>query len=172
MKIYVSRKDETIKAKLLEYNEKFNTYMMEFITGDRKGKTTSFSASTMKRWWKVVDDSEEVITKEVVKKAKTTKSTDDILDMVEEILKNLSIEFKRSSRCINVYSNGVKLASIYRRVARVRIYMKVSLFTKLDVDSAIFKSSIINDEINFYIDEDNIDFLLENLNTISKECKH
>ena len=168
MKIYVSRKDETVKAKLVEYNERFKTYMVEFITGNRKGKTTSFSSSTIKRWWKVVDDSEEVTTKEVVKKSRSTKSTGDILDMVDEILKNLSIEFKRSSRCINVYSNGVKLASIYRRVARVRIYMKVSLFTKLGVDDAIFKPSIIGDEINFYIDEDNIDFLLENINTISK----
>lgn len=61
MKIYVSRKDETVKAKLVEYNEKFKTYMVEFITGDRTGKTTSFSASTIKRWWKETESSEEQI---------------------------------------------------------------------------------------------------------------
>lgn len=61
MKIYVSRKDETVKAKLVEYNEKFKTYMVEFITGDRIGKTTSFSASTIKRWWKETESSEEQI---------------------------------------------------------------------------------------------------------------
>ena len=59
MKIYVSRKDKTVKVKLVEYNERFKTYMVEFITGDRTGKTTSFSASTIKRWWKLVEEVQE-----------------------------------------------------------------------------------------------------------------
>ncbi len=49
MTVYVSRRNETVKAKLIKYEEKFKTYLVEYLTGEHKGKTASFSSSTMKR---------------------------------------------------------------------------------------------------------------------------
>ena len=78
MTVYVSRRDETVKVKLIKYEEKFKTYLVEYITGEHKGKTTSFSSSTMKRWWKKIEDD---TTKDDVEEApialNTKKETSD-----------------------------------------------------------------------------------------------
>lgn len=55
MKIYVSRRDENVTAKLDESYSNEQTVMLEYLTGDKVGKTTSITHSTLKRWWKVVE---------------------------------------------------------------------------------------------------------------------
>ena len=157
MKVYESRKDKAIKAKLIEYNAKFNTYMVEFITGDRKGKTTSFSASTMKRWWKEIKDSDvdNNIDTELPKPAY------DILDNIESMLKNFNVEIKRSTRYISIYSKGERLATIYKRVRRVRIYMKIKAFNILDIEDYINSPTININDIDFYVEEFNIDTVIK-----------
>lgn len=35
---YTSKKDNTTLIKLVEFNEKFKTYTIEFLNGDKKGK--------------------------------------------------------------------------------------------------------------------------------------
>ena len=52
---YISKKDNTTLIKLLEFNEKFKTYTVEFLNGDKKGKQLSYCSSTIKRWWKKCD---------------------------------------------------------------------------------------------------------------------
>lgn len=157
MKIYESRKDTAIKAKLIEYNAKFNTYMVEFITGDRKGKTTSFSASTMKRWWKEIKDYDvdNNIDTELPKPAY------DILDNIESMLKNFNVEIKRSTRYISIYSKGERLATIYKRIRRVRIYMKTKAFNILDIEDYINRPNININDIDFYVEEFNIDTVIK-----------
>ena len=55
MKIYVSRRDENVTAKLDEAYTNKQTVMLEYLTGDKVGKTTSITHCTLKRWWKVVE---------------------------------------------------------------------------------------------------------------------
>lgn len=55
MRIYVSRRDENVTAKLDEAYSNEHTVMLEYLTGDKKGKTTSITHSTLKRWWKAVE---------------------------------------------------------------------------------------------------------------------
>lgn len=55
MKIYVSRKDENVTAELNEAYSNEHTVMLKYLTGDKAGKTTSITHSTLKRWWKVVE---------------------------------------------------------------------------------------------------------------------
>lgn len=55
MKIYVSRRDENVTAKLDETYSNEQTVILEYLTGDKIGKTTSITHSTLKRWWKAVE---------------------------------------------------------------------------------------------------------------------
>lgn len=59
MIIYISKKDNTTLIKLLEFNEKFKTYTVEFLNGDKKGKRLSYCSSTIKRWWKKCDEAND-----------------------------------------------------------------------------------------------------------------
>lgn len=140
MKIYVSRKDETVKAKLVEYNEKFNTYMVEFITGDRKGKTTSFSASTVKRWWKEIESSEEQIhsvesvttpdktPRRVGKKKTTCKHLQEPSEVKDSLLNtNFYTKYYANVNCIKIYRDeSLKKAvlEVYPRNKNVEVRTK------------------------------------------------
>lgn len=53
---YQSKKDETIFAKLGEFDDKYKTYQLEYLTGEKAGKTITVTEPTLKRWWKKVED--------------------------------------------------------------------------------------------------------------------
>ena len=54
---YQSKKDATIYAKLASKDEKFGTVILVYETGESVGKSISVTTSTLKRWWKKLDDS-------------------------------------------------------------------------------------------------------------------
>lgn len=61
---YQSKKDPEIIAAFDCENKKFNTTRLIYLTGDKKGKSFDVSNSTLKRWWKKVEN--DVETEEVV----------------------------------------------------------------------------------------------------------
>lgn len=54
--IYQSKKDPNVKVKILNKEEKYGTVLMEYISGEKKGTTTSITLATLHRWWTVVTD--------------------------------------------------------------------------------------------------------------------
>lgn len=58
--IYKSKKDETLTAKVVSTDEKCNTCILEYLSGDKVGKTIALTNSTLKRWWKKVDEPKTV----------------------------------------------------------------------------------------------------------------
>lgn len=53
---YQSKKDPTVTAILVSQNEKYHTVSMQYATGDDEGKNFDVSLSTLKRWWKKMND--------------------------------------------------------------------------------------------------------------------
>lgn len=60
MKVYVSKRNENVTAKIIKEDEKFKTVVIEYLTGDKAGQNNSITTSTLKRWWKEteVEDSQ------------------------------------------------------------------------------------------------------------------
>ena len=56
---YQSKKDTSIIASIEKTEEKYGTVLMKYLTGPDTGKTFSITNSTLKRWWKRVEDEEE-----------------------------------------------------------------------------------------------------------------
>ena len=59
MKLYESKKDSSVQAKLVQQNKKFGTVIIEYVTGDNVGKNISISEATLKRWWRNAGEVEE-----------------------------------------------------------------------------------------------------------------
>lgn len=53
---YQSKKNPTVTAILVSQNEKYHTVSMQYVTGDDEGKNFDVSLSTLKRWWKKMND--------------------------------------------------------------------------------------------------------------------
>ena len=48
MSIFVSKKDNKTKIKVVKEYKRASTFMVEFLNGDKKGSSTVYSSSTMK----------------------------------------------------------------------------------------------------------------------------
>ena len=53
---YQSKKDPTIFATVDSYDEKYKTTILVYETGENKGKSINVASTTLKRWWRKVED--------------------------------------------------------------------------------------------------------------------
>jgi hypothetical protein len=53
---YLSRRDKETRIKVDEQYSNENTVVAEYLNGDKQGKTVSITHSTLKRWWKKIDE--------------------------------------------------------------------------------------------------------------------
>ena len=53
---YLSKRDNVTKMKIDEKYSNDNTVMIEYLNGSKQGKTVPITHSTLKRWWKKVDE--------------------------------------------------------------------------------------------------------------------
>lgn len=54
--MYQSKKDSNVTAEVQSYDEKYKTVTMLLKTGPEAGKSLSITSSTLKRWWKQLDE--------------------------------------------------------------------------------------------------------------------
>lgn len=178
MTVYVSRRDETVKVKLIKYEEKFKTYLVEYLNGERKGKTTSFSSSTMKRWWKEIEEeaveeepvvlntnAETTDKKPVGKKEIEKKEVKNLLDTTESLLAG-RLTYKRNISMISLYISGDKkkrLAYVYKRKNSIRVYMPNKYYSLISdiIAKYIDRFSGDTNEISFYVKNEDIANVLD-----------
>ena len=62
MVVYISKKDETVKATMdPAYVREEGTVILDYITGPKAGKNVCISIATLKRWWRKSDEEVEVV---------------------------------------------------------------------------------------------------------------
>lgn len=63
MVVYISKKDETVKATMdpAYVREEEGTVILDYITGPKAGKNVCISIATLKRWWRKSDEEVEVV---------------------------------------------------------------------------------------------------------------
>lgn len=58
MKVFLSKKDNETKFELIQ--EQDGKCEVRFLNGSKKGETTTYTSGTIKRWWKEVEEVEEL----------------------------------------------------------------------------------------------------------------
>ena len=77
MVVYISKKDETVKATMdPAYVREEGTVILDYITGPKAGKNVCISIATLKRWWRKSDEEVEVVEPE--KEDKKVRVIDEI----------------------------------------------------------------------------------------------
>lgn len=84
---YVSRRDNETKIKVDEQYSNENTVVAEYLNGDKQGKTVSITHSTLKRWWKKVEEEEGQVQNEPSSMEETEKIQES--QEIKDIKKNL-----------------------------------------------------------------------------------
>ena len=142
MTVYVSRRDETVKVKLIKYEEKFKTYLVEYLNGERKGKTTSFSSSTMKRWWKQ-DVSENVSMNETKKDEKLILVDKEVI--IKCLSNKLGVDFIEYPSTPGLYKPNIKPASFRIGLTKthVTVYFDKSDTIKISYDESDYISKVV-----------------------------
>ena len=142
--VYRSVRDESTEIELLKVDERASTYMVKFLNGDKKGETTVYSKSTMKRWWRKVKEENHSTpmswTKEPEKTKKNTlkksmeKEISELKTFIEDNYKN---KWYSSVKCYKILNNKEKpLAEIYPQKKKISCYFH-SLDGK-DLDKVLF----------------------------------
>lgn len=129
MDIYVSKKDSNIKAELLSVEE--GKVSIKIISGKDVGTEKQFSESTLKRWWKFL---ENVKPKEEKSKRAKQKKYEEEISLVRQFLSEN--RFYSSVNCYKIMRNGKPFAEVYPQRKKLMCYFKS--LEGLDLTKTIF----------------------------------
>ena len=129
MKIFLSKKDSETKVAMI--SEKDDKIQVEFLNGRKKGETTTYSASTMKRWWKEIE--EDIIIKEKSNKKEAKRKTVNRDDVVKKLRETLGIDFIQYPSTPGLYKPDITPATFHLGVTRshISVYIKNSETIKI-----------------------------------------
>lgn len=158
---YLSKRDNETRIKVDEQYSNENTVVVEYLNGEKEGKTVSITRSTLKRWWKKVEEEQATIPQESIvekvtesepniipttktdnkKSVKTKKVKNSLYD--KEIiklcsyLKELKAKFYESNNSYKIMdSNNKPLAEVYPQKKKIVCYFKS--LEGLDLTDTIF----------------------------------
>lgn len=158
---YLSKRDNETRIKVDEQYSNENTVVAEYLNGEKQGKTVSITHSTLKKWWKKVEEEQTTIAQEFIvekvtesepniipttktdnkKSVKTKKVKNSLYD--KEIiklcsyLKELKAKFYESNNSYKIMdSNNKPLAEVYPQKKKIVCYFKS--LEGLDLTDTIF----------------------------------
>lgn len=180
--VYRSVRDESTEIELLKVDERASTYMVKFLNGDKKGETTVYSKSTIKRWWRKVDNvvSDKVISDDENKKSEqqtqqvNTTEKRNLLDYVGELVSGYNVNYKRNKTMVIFYTlvNNKKkrYAYIYKRKNCLRIYVPEKYYDLVSEKIKSYIIKVVNDgnDVSFYVPEEGINNVIK---ILCKEMK-
>ena len=117
MKVYVSKRDENVTAKIIQEDEKFKTVIIEYLTGDKAGQNNSITTSTLKRWWKVTELSDDVVEEFTVKEQKTVTDTES--ELTDEEYAKIGLEIAEQAKQKSTKNkNPLELESVVAKLQK------------------------------------------------------
>lgn len=143
---YVSRRDNETKIKVDEQYSNENTVVAEYLNGDKQGKTVSITHSTLKRWWKKVEEeqvqneplpmeepekiqeSQEI--KGIEKSPKSKKTMNKRIREKEQIkgrLTSYNSKYFENVKCYKIFKAGETkkpIAEVYPRRKHIEVRVK------------------------------------------------
>lgn len=127
--IYMSVRDKVTQVEVIKIDERASTFMVRYLNGDKKGQTTIYSAGTMKRWWKKIEEVKKDVQSEKMPSTECRKKE------LDSALQNLDLDVPwyvswfSSVRCYKVKSEDKTIGEIYPR----RKHLEVRVRNKKDV---------------------------------------
>lgn len=106
--ILLSKKDMQTKVEVVKYDDKASTYTVKFLDGDDKNEVKTYSSTTIKRWWKKIEEPKENPKKEYEEKKKTRRSSMNRSEIVDKIQKTFDIKLSEYPSTPGLYSFGNK----------------------------------------------------------------
>lgn len=148
---YVSKKDPSVIAKVVEQNEKYKTVILEYLTGENAGKTISITTSTLHRWWEEDNSQPVKIDYEVVNTPYPEPKTQRYIPKPQSVIeyeekkagkKNTDlptfekmVEDMGAYSCkVNERSSYLKLndkSTVWRKSSKIDVYASEELWIKL-----------------------------------------
>lgn len=142
--MYESKRDKTVHARIIKEDTERKTVIIEYLSGNKKGKNTCITTSTLKRWWNKVDEKVFSMSKNVennpekeIHKKQTTKidRTKDIKKIVEMLVNDYKYKYYDSVKCYTIYVQSTAIAEVYPRIKNIEVRVKK---VKEDFDSDVF----------------------------------
>ena len=129
MKIFLSKRDNETRVMLITKTE--NESQVQFLNGTKKGETITYSDSTMKRWWKEIE--EDITIKEKSNKKEVKRKTINREEIIKKLSVALGIDFIQYPSTPGLYKPDAKPATFHLGVTRshLSVYIKNSETIKL-----------------------------------------
>lgn len=140
---YLSKRDNVTKMKIDEGYSNENTVMIEYLNGAKQGKTVPITYSTLKRWWKKVEEEvcvqDETIKEQIEEKKSSGKqekpkkrrqSIDKHLDEKERVklrLAGYNSKYFENIHCYKIFKSEESkkaVAEVYPRNKHIEVRTK------------------------------------------------
>lgn len=143
---YLSKRDNVTKIKVDEKYTNENIVMIEYLNGPKQGKAVPITHSTLKRWWRKIEEEQIVIPQESIVEKVTepniiTTKTEDKKSIKSKKVKNplhekeiiklcsylneLKAKFYESNKCYKIMNHSNKpLAEVYPQKKKIVCYFK------------------------------------------------
>lgn len=116
---YQSKKDETVFADLVETEEKYGTVMLVYTSGEKNGKSFSVTTSTLKRWWKKVED------EKVAEKSTTSLSESDVEQINTPYKPNVTPHYIKKPDAVVEYEEKKKMARAHKSNTEMPSFVEI-----------------------------------------------
>lgn len=141
--MYESKRDKAVYVRIIKEDTERKTVIIEYLSGDKKGKNTCITTSTLKRWWKKVEEEQvqnepslmeepEKIQeiKDIKKSPKSKKTMNKRIREKEQIkgrLASYNSKYFENVKCYKIFrANETKkaVAEVYPRSKHIEIRVK------------------------------------------------
>lgn len=134
---YLSKRDNETIIRIIEVDDTRKTVIYEYENGKNKGKTTCVGYATIRRWYSLIDEGQDMVSEDSNKKEESIKKpvnrkkskkvdrSQDYKNVLEALSRDYDVkEYTSSPGCMAVRNKGEKknIAYVEVRQKYVKVY--------------------------------------------------